>query len=83
MNVLLDKSIKALGGRDKLSEFKAAYWKAELKLFAKSRLISFTREVSATQEMTGEGLLRYDTRLAGGIDGTEFQSIGVLNGNKG
>jgi hypothetical protein len=73
---LVDKAIKALGGKDKLARFKAATWKAKGTLYG-------NEEVSFEAEWTVQGPEKHRIEADAEANGQKFKVFIVLNGDMG
>jgi hypothetical protein len=73
---ILDKAIKALGGEEKLSTFKAATWKGKGKVFA------MDNEIEYSGEWAVQAPDRLRVVIKGEFMGQAFKRTQVLNGDK-
>lgn len=74
---ILDKAIKALGGEEKLSQIKAATWKAKGKITFNGNDSEFT---STT---TVQGLDRFHSVFEGEFNGNKVKGVTILAKDKG
>jgi hypothetical protein len=74
---ILDKAIKAMGGEEKLTKFKAATWKGKGKINLMGTEIEFTAEGAAQPLTQSRGRSEAD------FNGMKFERLQVVNGDKG
>jgi hypothetical protein len=74
---ILDKAITALGGEAKLSQIKAATWKAKGKITFGDNANDFASQV------TVQGLDQFRQEFEGDFGGNKFKGVTVLSGDKG
>jgi len=74
---ILDKAVKALGGKEKLESLKAVSWKS------KGTITFGDNESAFTSKATVEGLDHYRGEFEGEFGGNKVQGVTVLAGKKG
>ena len=76
-NAVLDKAVRALGGEEKLSQVKAATWRARGKIRVEGKDRDFTSEAAV------QGLDQFREELVTEILGRKEKAVAVLYGTKG
>ena len=73
---ILDKAIRALGGKEKLRKAEMATWKVK-------ETITFSANSQIKLQATVQGLDRYRSEFQGEFSGKSIKGVNVLNGKKG
>jgi hypothetical protein len=73
---VLDRAIKAMGGKDKLARFQDVTWKGKGSVQIDAVTVTFTDEISA------QGLERYNWQVAAEVNGRAIGLAIVFNGGK-
>lgn len=77
LKALVDKAIKAAGGEEKLTKFKATTWKSKGTFHGMGVAIPYT------SEWASQGATQFRALISSEIDGNKFTFAIVLNGDKG